>query len=172
MNTETKPTKYFFLRDERRTPVGCVASKWKNNRLYVGLSTWNPKDRFDRREAKLIAFKRMSEMRAYWNASSLVGKNVKLEIMRYIVEGKDGHVWPIPHRARKAAQLWIDNLYREIRLVGYMNSARKPVQSAKRAECADMDAMFPLYDTQLGKCDQVWIAPHPKVDSCYNWRPI
>lgn len=95
--------KFFYLRDESRNPIGLVASHKVGEWIEFAISTWNPKDKFDKKIAKEVAVGRLKN-----NDSYLVrgGEKVKTRIMKVLV---DPGYRLMPRKARKAAQLWIDS---------------------------------------------------------------
>jgi hypothetical protein len=102
--------KFFYLRDEHRNPVACVASKLADSvpasvhdrpETYVlyAVSTWNPTDAFKKDVAKSVAAGRLE-----WGQHRMLRltPRIKRQIVAEIAHGKD-----YPKRAREAAGVWL-----------------------------------------------------------------
>lgn len=93
----------FYLRDVTKLPVGCIVSEFTEDKALVrfAVSTYNPKDSFDRERAKAIAAARLSK-----GVFSVVTpeQGIKQRIVG-VIAADEGY----PQRLRDAARLWLDN---------------------------------------------------------------
>lgn len=91
--------KIYWLRNEQRHPVACIASEIEGERLAYGIATFNPKDKFDKERGRHIAMARM-EVRPYYTP---LGVNAAYRIMTHIAASSI-----MPLRTQVAARLWLD----------------------------------------------------------------
>jgi len=102
--------KVFYLRDEHRFPVSCVASERVGDVIRVAVVTHNPLDTYDRKEyLRRAAFKLAGKQEV---SSFPVEKGVKIKIMQAIASNviehtEQGQKRKLPHRAVNAAKRWL-----------------------------------------------------------------
>lgn len=93
--------KYFFLRDEKRFPIACVASDvvgLLKKKVAFAYSIYNPKDTFDKGLAKEVALGRLEKKGKTYGKVPFIKGEVKRRIAKAIATD-DG----IPSRVRAAA---------------------------------------------------------------------
>ena len=92
--------RHFWLRDERRNPVACVAIKLVDSGINYALAIPNPLDRFDKARGREIAVARVEKGRVgfIYNPSRL-----KRSVMLAIAGEK-----ALPSRVRRAARGWLE----------------------------------------------------------------
>lgn len=99
--------KIMFIRDSKRQPVACLATKFSRDsgNVYVGMSVLNPCDRFNREMARSLAVGRAITQPVVVKAdSSANAHDISRLIMNSIVSS--GFVG-IPARVIRAAKLWL-----------------------------------------------------------------
>lgn len=102
---ETNPVRYYYIRDNKGTPVACLASKVVGKRVYAGLSVWNQKlDKFDKNEAKKYALERLNGSFGAKFTYVAQQQGAKTTIMADIVTDQE-----VPNRVRNAAFLWFSD---------------------------------------------------------------
>lgn len=99
--------RFFYLRDENRFPVACVAHELVDGYVRYAVSTHNPLDTYNKTMAKHIATSRLKIGSSYSNAV-LDGPDWKLNIMWDILAPIDCDGRRFPQRAMRAAQAWIE----------------------------------------------------------------
>jgi hypothetical protein len=116
--------RYFFLRNENKFPVACVASVYDKemDAIKFAVSTHNPIDNFNRKRAKQIASERITAGKFLTIHNPDDVKNIKWGICydivaekfpgEQIIEGRTGRhqgfkVAYLPERTREAAKLWL-----------------------------------------------------------------
>lgn len=106
MTSATKPeVRFFYLRNEERTPVACVASVADSDTVHrYAVSTWNPLDHYNRELARALAFYRL-----HTQPSHVSGLTPETNIHEVIVcaIADDSHM---PTRTRSAAELHLIGL--------------------------------------------------------------
>lgn len=126
----------FYLRDSTGLPVICVASELRpDNQVEFAVTTYNPRDDFDKDRMRHIAEQRLKKGKVFKPIpldavpTPERGLAVKLRIVREIAEndekyevrdrkgnavvdstGNPVRKRVIPHRAKFAAQLWLEQL--------------------------------------------------------------
>ncbi len=60
MNIDESKVKYLYIRDKNRFPVGCIAYIIHRGIINYGLSTYNPRDKFNKQWARDIACARLT----------------------------------------------------------------------------------------------------------------
>lgn len=96
--------RYFYLRDEKNFPIGCIAMDLDFGTISYGLSVLNPVDKFNRRLAKTIATGRMK-----FNEKPTMhfGGKVSMHMVTKSVMESISRDATSPARARKAARNWL-----------------------------------------------------------------
>lgn len=93
--------RWFYLKDENKFPVACVASELMGDAVLFAISTYNPLDRFDREMARKVATGRLASKKVL----GIVPANeqrIKERIVKAIA-GND----QIPARTVRAAKYWL-----------------------------------------------------------------
>lgn len=123
MNEPSNKVRIFYLRDSKRFPVACIASKLEGNKLKYALSTHNPRDPYDKAMARNIAETRLALGRVVIErntrkpsfpplqcvgGSILLGdeptKEIKAKLLQEIATSSK-----LPQRATDAAKLWLES---------------------------------------------------------------
>jgi hypothetical protein len=97
--------KFFYLRDENRNPIACVASDYEfdTNMVVFAVSTHNPRDHFSKDIAKQVAAGRL-EVNTNWYTHLPMKKGIKWDILKHIAFDTS-----LPAKTRKAATLWLNS---------------------------------------------------------------
>lgn len=99
--------RFMYLRDQKGSPVGCLAIRADAHTVSYGISVLNPLDDFDRVLARRIAEGRLNT--GITRTTNLGVKFNMHEITRQVMTDlyfrKDA-----PTRARKAAKLWLNSV--------------------------------------------------------------
>lgn len=104
--------KLFWLRDEKKFPVACVASTVKDGRIVVALSVHNPADAFNKLRGRQIALARLEKFHAT-NTEVEVGTHTfavsnnqpaPKRVIMSLVHLKQS----FPVRVREAASHWLE----------------------------------------------------------------
>jgi hypothetical protein len=53
--------KFSYMRDSENRPLACVCFESSNGVVNYGVSFWNPKDKFDKRVAREVAYGRLQK---------------------------------------------------------------------------------------------------------------
>jgi hypothetical protein len=101
--------RFMFLRDEKKQPIGCLAIQINEPNIYYAWSVVNPLDKFDRARARNIATIRLGLFAKCYGISNFITPDVSMHdvsraVMQDLVLNKS-----TPTRARKAAELWLQN---------------------------------------------------------------
>lgn len=102
-------TKEFFLRDADRNPVALVVSEWLPGGavLNVAVSMWNPRDVFDKRVAREVAYGRLQNHSTLFTRDYLAFfGSVKRGILDFVASKAGTKLYST--RTGKAARLWLD----------------------------------------------------------------
>jgi hypothetical protein len=93
-------TRTFYLRDKRNFPIATVATELSElGGVFYGITSWNPKDVFDKALSREIAIGRLEVNPSYLP----VHENFKRAVITDIANRRD-----LPKRTREAAQRWLD----------------------------------------------------------------
>jgi len=92
--------RWFYLKDENKFPVACVASDKEENMIVFSVSTHNPVDPFDRDVARQVAIGRLTAKKFAGVVTDETG--IKEKIVTKIAASKT-----LPARAIEAANYWL-----------------------------------------------------------------
>ena len=102
MNSDS--VRVFYLRNEKGFPIATVATALSategNVGVYYGITSWNPKDVFDKALSREIALGRLEVNPGFVR----VDENFKRAIIEDIAMRHD-----LPNRTREAARRWLRN---------------------------------------------------------------
>ncbi len=93
--------RWFYLKDENKFPVACVASELDEDKVRFAVSTHNPLDPFNREMARRIAIGRLTHRKFTGEVSATPG--IKEKIVSYIAQDEK-----LPTRTVRAANYWLN----------------------------------------------------------------
>ena len=108
-----------YLRDKKKFPVACVASKPVDKNVVFSLATWNPLDKFEKKTGRDMAAERLEKGEYSGTFPVNDSKLIRLRLLAEISHAK------VPGRARKAATKMAKALAKELanKVLGEFNGA-------------------------------------------------
>lgn len=97
--------RYMFLRNADGSPCGCLAISIDNNLVSYGLSTLNPRDKFNRKLARSIARDRLALKPFEFQLTLDVEPNMHIISSAVMEEIACNSM--LPNRTRRAAERWL-----------------------------------------------------------------
>jgi hypothetical protein len=76
--------RYYWLRDEKKNPVACIASRKQNGIVEFTVAAHNPIDKFNKRLGREIAVGRFTNPIHIWTVNTV--DNVKIAILNAILQ--------------------------------------------------------------------------------------
>lgn len=93
--------RWFYLKDENKFPVACVASELDEDQVKFAVSTHNPLDPFNREMARKVAIGRLTHNKLVGKVPAVPG--IKERIVSQIAMDEK-----LPTRTVKAANYWLE----------------------------------------------------------------
>lgn len=119
-NQESNKVRIFFLRNENKFPVACIASTIEQvvdgAIVRYAISTHNPKDPYDKKLARSMALERLAKKKMWVHVretpfEKLVGSSIDLpddpKLIKKMMLTEIANEADWPQRVRDAAKLWL-----------------------------------------------------------------